>query len=147
MPNIASVLKAEIARIARKEARAEVQPSKKASSTYRTDIVALKRRVEALEKELRRLGKAKPIIASESTSEETSTTMRFSANGLAAQRARLGLSAEDCGRLLGTSSQSVYNWEAGKVRPRAKQLPAIAALRKLGKKEAAATLESIKDRA
>ena len=40
--------------------------------------------------------------------------------------------------LLGTSAQSVYNWEAGKVRPRARHLAAIAALRTLGKKDAAA---------
>ena len=63
---------------------------------------------------------------------------RFSAKGLLAQRRRLGLSAADCGVLLGTSAQSVYNWEAGKVRPRARHLAAIAALRTLGKKDAAA---------
>ncbi len=60
-----------------------------------------------------------------------------------ALRQKLGLSAKDMGTLLGASGLSVYKWESGKVKPRAKQLPAIAALRGIGKKEALARLESI----
>jgi DNA-binding transcriptional regulator YiaG len=73
--------------------------------------------------------------------------LRFSAKGLASQRQRLALSAEDCGLLLGTSGQSVYNWETGKARPRAKYLPAIAALRSMGKKAAAAQLAQLRQAA
>jgi DNA-binding transcriptional regulator YiaG len=50
------------------------------------------------------------------------------------------LSADDIGLLVGASGQSVYNWESDKARPRAQHLPALAALRTLGKKEAAAVL-------
>lgn len=57
MPNIASVLKAEIARVARKEARAETAALKKHSVTQRTEIASLKKRVAELEGGLRRLGK------------------------------------------------------------------------------------------
>jgi DNA-binding transcriptional regulator YiaG len=64
---------------------------------------------------------------------------------LASWRRRLGLSAVDFGLLMGASSQSIYNWEEGKVRPRTKHLPAIAALRTLGRKEAAARLESLRE--
>ena len=71
-----------------------------------------------------------------------SPSFRFSAKGLASHRKRLGLSAHDCGILLGASGQSIYKWEDGKARPRAKHLPAIAALRTLGKKQAEALLES-----
>jgi DNA-binding transcriptional regulator YiaG len=63
---------------------------------------------------------------------------------LASQRRRLGLSAGDCGLLLGVSAQSIYNWEEGKARPQAKHLPALAALKSLGKKEAALHLASRK---
>jgi DNA-binding transcriptional regulator YiaG len=42
--------------------------------------------------------------------------------------------------LLGVSNQSVYHWETGKSKPRAAQLQAIAAVRKLGKKEVAERL-------
>ena len=76
------------------------------------------------------------------TEDTTGPRPRFSAKSLASQRRRLGLSAHDCGLLLGTSGQAVYNWEAGKARPRAKHMPAIAALRTLGKKDAMAVLAS-----
>ncbi|MES2784671.1 MAG: hypothetical protein V4684_04350, partial [Pseudomonadota bacterium] len=69
--------------------------------------------------------------------------LRFRASGFAALRQKLGLAAKDMGTLLGASGLSVYKWESGKVKPRAKQLPAIAALRGIGKKEALARLESI----
>ncbi len=144
MTNIATILKAEIARVARKEVRNEVQGLKKAASTYRTELAALKRRTQALEQELRRLGKTRSGgVAPTAADDSSSQTLRFSAKGLASQRQRLGLSAEDCGRLLGASSQSVYNWESGETRPRAKHLPAIAALKTLGKKKAIAVLASM----
>jgi DNA-binding transcriptional regulator YiaG len=69
--------------------------------------------------------------------------LRFSAKGLASQRRRLGLSAEACGALVGATGQSVYKWESGKIRPRARHLPAIAALRKMGRREAAARLTEL----
>ena len=50
MPNIARVLKEEIARISRKEAKAAVSPIRKPSVRYRKDIADLKRRMESLEK-------------------------------------------------------------------------------------------------
>ena len=144
MPNIASILKAEISRVARKEVRDEIASLKKAVSAYRTDIAALKRRAQALEQELRLLRKASPKVAAQENDESSARAMRFSAKGLLSQRKRLGLSAEDCGLLMGASGQSVYKWERG-VRPRAKHLTAIAALKTMGKKEAAARLASIRE--
>jgi len=38
---------------------------------------------------------------------------------MASQRKRLGVSAAECGLLIGASAQSVYNWQEGKARPRA----------------------------
>jgi transcriptional regulator with XRE-family HTH domain len=43
-------------------------------------------------------------------------------------------------KLLGVSTLSVYKWESGKTRPRAKQIEAIATLRRMGKREAAQRL-------
>lgn len=141
MPNIASVLKEEIARVSRKETRAETQQLKKSSAHFRSDIAALKRRIAALEQLVGRLGKAagkKSAMAS--ADEPAAGSFRFSASGLLAQRKRLGLSAAEAGRLLGVSDQSVYKWENGKTRPRASQFAAIAELRSLSKKQAAARL-------
>ena len=53
--NVASVLKEEISRISRKEIRRETSSLKKSSTTYRSEIAALKRRVQELERQLRRV--------------------------------------------------------------------------------------------
>ncbi|MEJ8838562.1 helix-turn-helix domain-containing protein [Ramlibacter sp. AN1133] len=146
MPNIAAVLKDEIARIARKEARAQTAEFKKASAQYRTHIAALRRRIEDLERQVKRTSKAvaKGGAAPEEDDGDAQTTnRRFSATRLAAQRQKLGLSAADFATLIGVSGQSVYKWEHGEARPRARQLEAIAALRGIGKREAAARLAQI----
>lgn len=140
MPNIASVLKEEIARVSRKETRAETQQLKKSSAHFRADIAALKRRIAALEQLVGRLGKAAGKKPARAPADAPGTSFRFSASGLLAQRKRLGLSAAEAGRLLGVSDQSVYKWETGKTRPRASQFPAIAELRSLSKKQATARL-------
>ena len=145
MPNLASLLKSEIARVARKEVRGETLALKKAASTYRTEIAALKRHVQALEQELRRLSKTTAKVAPVVAKEVSDQRLRFSAKGLASQRQRLALSADDCGLLLGASGQSIYNWESGKVRPRAEHLSAIASLRAMGRRQAAARLASLRE--
>ena len=143
MPNIASVLKEEIARVARKEVRGETQRLKKASAQYRSDIAALKREVSSLRQQLGRLSKVQGKRPQPIAVDEPKSSLRFSAKGFAAQRQRLGLSANALATLLGVSGQSVYKWEDGKTRPRASQLPAIAALRTMGKKEAVARLAEL----
>jgi DNA-binding transcriptional regulator YiaG len=142
MPNIVTVLKEEIARVARKETRADTQPLKKASAHYRSDIAALKRRIAALEQLVGRLGKAAVKTAPIALADQPAGTFRFSASGLLMQRKRLGLSASEAALLLGVSDQSVYKWENGKTRPRASQFASIAALRGMSKKEAASRLDA-----
>jgi len=142
--NIAAALKNEIVRLARKELRTESKTLKKAVATHRSDLAALKRRVQALEQQLRRHGKPKQPAAIEAKGSAPEGKVRFSAKGLAAQRKRLGLSAQELGLLLGASGQSIYNWESGEIRPRASQLVQIAAVRTMGKKEAAARLDALR---
>jgi DNA-binding transcriptional regulator YiaG len=143
MPNIASILKVEISRIARKEVRGETNTLKRAVVTYRHEIAALKRRTQALE---RLVGREAQSSASGSNSairkQGDQEVRRFSAKGLRSQRKRLGLSAAEVGLLLGATAQSVYNWEQGKARPSAKHMPAVIALRTLGKRAAEAVIAS-----
>ena len=144
MPNIANLLKNEIARVARKEVRAETKGLKNAIAPYRAQIAELRRRTRELELQIRRLGRVTARVASAAPDENAGErNPRFSAKGLAAQRKRLGLSAQAFGALIGASGQSVYKWEEGKNRPRAKHLPKIAELRGIGKREAAARLGSL----
>lgn len=144
MPNIATILKSEIARIARKEVRAETQHLKKQSAHYRSQIASLKRQVAALGNQLRRQSKnAKTASTAPEVDGPATGGLRFRAKGLATHRHRLGLSAVQAGALLGVSGQSIYHWEAGKAKPRASQMPAIAALRKLNKTQAAAAIRQV----
>lgn len=143
MPNIASVLKEEVLRLARKEVRSATEGLKKASAAYRSEIAALKRRIATLEKGLGRSEKPRPGGTAAEVGPEGAAKLRFSAKRLATQRQKLGLSASDMGLLLGVSAQTVYNWEAEKSRPRRSQLAAIAALRGIGKRQVKARLEAL----
>ncbi len=144
MPNIASILKHEIARVSRKEVRADTEKLKESAARYRSDIAALKRQVLALEKVVARLAKSVPAKAERATNDEPGAAHRWSAEGLAKHRKRLGLAADQAAFLIGVSALSVYKWEGGKVRPRQSQLPAIAAFRRMGKREAETQLASRK---
>ena len=143
MPNIASVLKEEIVRLARKELRTETEGLKKAAAQYRSDIAGLKRRVTSLEKQLARAEKHSSKRETSTPEDQATTRTRFSAKGLASQRQKLGLTAAEMGTLLGVSAQTVYNWEAEKSRPRQAQVVSIAALRGVGKRQALARLAEL----
>lgn len=140
LSNIATALKAEIIRLARRELRGETAKLKKASAQYRSGIAALKRRVAALEKQLSAKTARNTAAA---LSRNTDTRIRYSAKGIGTQRQRLGLSAADMGILLGVSAKTIYTWEAGNSRPRQQQMAAIAAVRGMGKREAAARLKQL----
>jgi len=143
MPNFANALRDEVTRLAKKANKAELQSLRKATSEYRHQIAGLKRELASVQRVLRKLsrgGAAKPVEA-----EDTADTprLRFSAKGLTKKRQQLGISAADMGKLIGVSALSVYKWESGQTRPRQKQLPAIAAVRSMGKREAATKLEAL----
>lgn len=139
MPNIASVLKDEIARISRKELRRETASLKKAVTTYRGEIAELKRRVQMLERALKKAARGAPRAMPASTAAaakaDDGRALRFRPKGFATLRTKLGISANEAGKLLGVSGQSIYLWESGRARPSRDRLVAIAALRKAGKRQ------------
>lgn len=140
MPNFNAVFKSEVARLARKEIRAAVGATKKATAQQRRDVAALKRRVHDLERQVAFLeGQEKKRLVVKPKAPPKGT--RFSPSWVKADRGRLGLSAKDYGRLVGVSALTVYSWESGKSKPREKQLAAWAAIRGLGKREALRRLE------
>lgn len=140
MPNIASLLKTEILRLARKEVRLELEGLKKASARHRSEIAELKRQVKFLQRQPARPGKRSAGSETSSTEKAEPRKIRFSTSGFAALRKKLGLSASDMGLLLGVSSQTIYNWEKEITYPRQPQLETIASLRGVGKREAKARL-------
>lgn len=140
MANIASVMKEEISRISRKEIKSEVSTLRKASSQYRSDIAALKRRVATLEQQLSRVLKSSTVKSDAKEPAEAKSKQRFTAKGFKSLRNRLSLSAESAGLLMGVTPQTIYSWEAGKSSPRESQLERIVHLRGMGKRDVAAVL-------
>ncbi|WP_225782214.1 DNA-binding transcriptional regulator [Xenophilus sp. Marseille-Q4582] len=150
MSNFASLLKAEISRVARKEVRAEIESLRKASAQQRGHIAALRRQIQDLERALRRAARSAPAHGTAGppaagSALDSEPQRRFSAQRLASHRSKLGLSAAAYGQLVGVSGQTIYNWEQGQARPRPEQLKKLVAVRVLTKASAAAQLQNAAD--
>ena len=146
MSNLAAALKEEVCRLARKEIRSQVGSTKQAVAQHRREIAALKRQVHAQQKKIAFLeGQERKRVAEPSSSNGDVENVRFSARSVKSQRDRLALSAKDYGLLVGVSGLTIYNWEQGKSRPRQAQLAALAAVRGIGKREALARLELLRN--
>jgi DNA-binding transcriptional regulator YiaG len=145
MPNVASVLKAEIARIARKEAKGAFTPVRRATARLRKDTAALKRRIVALERDMKGLQAlvSKTAQAMPAPAPEEADKARITAKGIRSLRRRLKLSGEEFGLLLGITPQAVYNLEKGKgaLRVRASTRTGLLTLRGIGAKEARESLQ------
>lgn len=149
MPNIAKVLREEIARVARKEIRAAVLPLRKPAVAARKGVADLRQKVAALEKENRRLAaaidavqKAQPAAA---MAPQEEGRVRVTAKGLRSLRKKLRLTAEDFGKLLGVTGQAVHIAErkSGSLRLRQKTRAAYIAIRDLGARAVKARLEAM----
>ena len=143
MSTLATMLKQEIRRVARREITSQTSVVRRASAQYRRDIAELKRvmrdlvrRVEFIEKQERRRVASRPPTA-------LAEKARFSPQWVKAQRTRLGLSGADYGKIVGVSPLTIYNWEAGKSKPRQQQLASLVRVRDLGKREALRRLEML----
>ena len=139
--NAMSVLKAEISRLAKKEAKAVVSPVQKASANYRGLIAGLRKQVAALQKEVAMLKRVAPK-ADKVLEAKTEPEGRFwiTGKGVKAMRKKAGLTQEKFGKLVGVSVPTVVNWEGtkGKVEIRRKETMArIQGLKGKGKREVA----------
>lgn len=145
MSNIAAVLRQEITRLARREARALTKPLHKATASFRKVIAELKRESARARADVAQLIRRMPVAVIPRTVENEPTKVRYSAASVKAQRKRLGLSAADFGALTGgVTAHTVYKWEHGAARPRSAQLAALGAVRRIGKVEANARLEQLR---
>jgi len=144
--------RSEVARITRKENKGEVASLRKAVTSQRGDIAALKRDVKELTSQVRSLTKAleraivgaeqrRPAQQAEAASEQGPATRRgrafvFSHEALVAKRQAFQMTQKEMARLLGVSSLSVYKWEKGTVTPREAQLVRVRKVLKMGVREA-----------
>ena len=146
MSNLAATLKEEICRLARKEIKSQVGSTKQAVAQHRREIAALKRQVQEQKKKLAFLeAQERKRVAKPLSSNGDTENVRFSSRSVKAQRDRLGISAKNYGLLVGVSGLTIYNWEQDKSRPRQAQLAALAAVRGIGKREALARLELLRN--
>jgi DNA-binding transcriptional regulator YiaG len=140
MANFATALKEEICRLARREIKAQTTSTRQIIVQYRHEILRLKRLLREQQRRVDLLERKKTKSSNGGSNDGRLAGLRFSTRSVKAQRRRLGLSAEDYGRLIGVSGLTIYNWEHGRARPRAAQFEALAAVRGITRNEAAERL-------
>jgi len=136
MSNIAKVLKAEIARIGKREAKSATQAIGKSNTWLRKTVSDLKKRLVLLEKENKHLAAAMKKFQVEQPQKpdlEEGKKARFTSRGIRALRKKLRLSQADFGKLVGTTTHAVYLWEkkVGALNLRDKTKAAILSVRGL----------------
>ena len=140
MSNVVKVLKTEIARISKREAKSATQGIGKSNTWLRKTVADLKKRVLLLEKENKRLVasmKKYQGAQPEKVDQEEGKKTRFTSKGIHSLRRKLRLSQADFGKLLGTTSHAVYLWEKkdGALNLRDKTKAAILSIRGLSAKQ------------
>ncbi len=143
MSNFTSILKDEIRRLAKKEIKEQTSALKSASTRYRSEIAALKRSTRELAQKVARLEKNVQRNVGSEAVEDTGVQVRFAPEWVRNHREKVGFSQAEYGDLVGVSGATIHHWENGNSRPRAKQLAAWGAIKKLGKREATARLEEL----
>jgi len=146
MSNLTQVLKAEIVRLSRKEAKAAVLPLKRANARLKQSNAALKEQLAALERALKQVQAQSRGGAVPAGSTEVDTKARITGRGIRSLRKRLGVSGEDLGTLLGITPNAVYSLEkkAGALRLRKSTRAAVLGIRDFGAREAKARLAELK---
>src|SRR5512137_378320 len=140
MSNVAKVLKAEIARISKREAKSATQGIGKSTTWLRRTVADLKRRVLLLEKENKRLVGTVKKYQEESPEkpDEDTKKARLTSKGIRSLRKKLGLSQAGFAKLVGVTTHAVFLWEnkEGSLNLRDKTKAALLSIRGLGAREA-----------
>ncbi len=150
MPNIGTLLKDEIRRLAKREIRSATAGLRKDNARLKRDVAGHKRRLAALERDNRRLveaANAKLKKAPTAAAHEVEKA-RFGSRAVRALRRRLKLSQADFAKLLGVSTGAVFLWEKDDgpltLKPRTKA--ALVGARKLGVRQARKRLEVVAEK-
>lgn len=145
MSTIASVLKEEIARLARKEVTAGTVVLRTASAQHRRDTAQLRRQVDAPSKQVTYFERLDKKRAKTPVPVANIEVRRFSRRGSRTHRRKVDLSAADYAELVGVTAQTTYSWEQGNSKPRDEQLASLLAVRDLGKHETHKRLDLLED--
>lgn len=147
MPNVMSVLRAEIRRLARKESKEAVGDLKRQVMALRRRVAGYKKRIADVERMARAAKKGAGAAGGTgrgagagAAAEGDGKQIRFSPAWVKSHRKKLGLSRRLYAKLVGVSAQTIMLWETGKSRPRRAALATWRAVREKGRRELKATL-------
>ncbi len=142
MPDVASVLKEEIIRLARSEIKKQIDPLNNRVQELNKTVTQQKKQIAVLEKSQSRAAKKTSSVA-QPVDEENSSSARITIVSIKSHRKRLNLSQREMGLLLGVSTQTIIRWEVGKGIPRGDNKDAFFALRDLGRRDIKKKLEEL----
>ena len=144
MPNVMSVLRAEIRRLARKESKEAVGDLKRQVTVLRRRVAGYKKRIADVERMARAAGKSAGAMGrgagAGAAGEGGGKQIRFSPAWVKSHRKKLGLSRRLYAKLVGVSAQTIMLWETGKSRPRRAALATWRGIRGKGRRELKAAL-------
>ena len=142
MPSIATLLREEISKIARKEVQDQVRELKQTVREQRDAIARLEKQLgRAKAKAATKPAAAKPAtkpaakVRKPAGDTDRRKQLRIAPNTIKKHRKRLKLSQADLGKILNVSTNTVLRWEAGTSKPRSKHLPGLDQLRTISKRE------------
>jgi len=137
MGRIEQAFKAEISRLARREARVFFVPLKKQVVELKKEVAALRKEVKAqagrikeLTTKLGMIYTPEAVLAGAETPPPEKT--RLSPALIRKLRKRLKISQAELAKLVGVSLGTVGNWESGKVKPKPEYRVKLVSLRRYG---------------
>ena len=141
MPTLQEVLRTAMLRVARREIKAVVRP-------MRQELRGLRRKLAGMPKTVSELSRNVVLLVRERDARRTTPqpdaaearSTRFSGGLIQKLRRRLKLTQGQLALLAGVSVTAVRAWEADRSRPQGARRAALAAIRKLGRREAARVL-------
>jgi len=125
-----------------------VTPIHKTNVILKKTVADFKKRIAALESEIKRLKSLHKIIEKPKVDPKVAEKARFTSKSIVKLRNKLGLTQEEFGKLIGVSSQNVYALEhkEGRLKFRPATLSNLLSIRGLGKREAKKRVEEIDDK-
>ncbi len=134
MGKMEGMIKSEILRLTKKEAKAAFSPLRREVWTMRLKLSDLSKSFAALNRQAKqlRLAEVKPKL--EASPEEVKAS-RLTPERIKNLRIKKGLSQRELGILIGATTGSVLSWEKGNFKPRGDKKAALVALRKVMKRD------------
>lgn len=151
MPNFSKLFQEEVRRLARKEAKTDLDRVKKDTAELRRALSAARKEISALQQAVKQAGKlaGKAAAGTASTAataakaapkgkEKEDGRKRITGKSIINLRTKLGLTQGEFAALLGVTGQSIYQWEhkEGALKFRGGAKERLQAIKGIGAREA-----------